>query len=82
MRATVRTLDNQEAGDIELAEEGFGLPVRRDILARAVNWQLAKRPAGTDKTQGISEDAANPSQHAAFNATVLLASQNTLGMRK
>lgn len=55
MRATVRTLDNQEAGDIELAEEVFGLPVRRDILARVVNWQLAKRRAGTHKTKGISE---------------------------
>jgi large subunit ribosomal protein L4 len=55
MRATVRTLDNQEVGDIELAEEVFGLPVRRDILARVVNWQLAKRRAGTHKTKGISE---------------------------
>ena len=55
MRATVRTLDNQEAGDIELADEVFGLPVRRDILARVVNWQLAKRRAGTHKAKGISE---------------------------
>jgi large subunit ribosomal protein L4 len=55
MRATVRTLDNQEVGDIELAEDVFGLPVRRDILARVVNWQLAKRRAGTHKTKGISE---------------------------
>jgi large subunit ribosomal protein L4 len=55
MRATVRTLDNQEVGDIELAEEVFGLPVRGDILARVVNWQLAKRRAGTHKTKGISD---------------------------
>ena len=55
MRATVRTLDNQEAGDIELAEEVFGLPVRADILARVVSWQLAKRRAGTHKTKGISD---------------------------
>jgi large subunit ribosomal protein L4 len=33
----------------------FGLPVRRDILARVVNWQLAKRRAGTHKTKGISD---------------------------
>jgi large subunit ribosomal protein L4 len=51
----VRNLDNEEVGDIELAEEVFGLPVRRDILARVVNWQLAKRRAGTHKTKGISE---------------------------
>jgi large subunit ribosomal protein L4 len=55
MKLPVRTLDNQEAGDIELADDVFGLPVRRDILARVVNWQLAKRRAGTHKTKGISE---------------------------
>jgi large subunit ribosomal protein L4 len=55
MRAMVRNLDNQEVGDIELAEEVFGLPVRRDILARVVSWQLAKRRAGTHKTKGISD---------------------------
>jgi large subunit ribosomal protein L4 len=55
MKLTVRNLDNDEVGDIELADEVFGLPVRRDILARVVNWQLAKRRAGTHKTKGISE---------------------------
>ncbi len=55
MKLTVRNLDNEEVGDIELAEEVFGVPVRRDILARVVNWQLAKRRAGTHKTKGISE---------------------------
>ncbi len=55
MKLTVRNLDNQEVGDIELAEEVFGLPVRRDILARVVNWQLAKRRSGTHKTKGISD---------------------------
>jgi large subunit ribosomal protein L4 len=55
MKLTVRNLDNQEVGDIELADEVFGLPVRRDILARVVNWQLAKRRAGTHKAKGISD---------------------------
>ena len=55
MKLTVRNLDNQEVGDIELSDEVFGLPVRRDILARVVNWQLAKRRAGTHKTKGISD---------------------------
>src|ERR1700738_313473 len=55
MKLTVRNLDNQEVGDLELAEEVFGLPLRRDILARVVNWQLAKRRAGTHKTKGISD---------------------------
>jgi large subunit ribosomal protein L4 len=55
MKLTVRNLDNQEVGDIELSEAVFGLPVRRDILARVVNWQLSKRRAGTHKTKGISD---------------------------
>jgi large subunit ribosomal protein L4 len=55
MKLTVRNLDTQEVGDIELSEAVFGLPVRRDILARVVNWQLSKRRAGTHKTKGISD---------------------------
>ena len=55
MKLTVLNLDNQEVGDIELSEDVFGLPVRRDILARVVNWQLSKRRAGTHKTKGISD---------------------------
>jgi large subunit ribosomal protein L4 len=55
MKTAVKTLDDKIAGDIELADEVFGLPVRRDILARMVNWQLAKRRAGTHKTKGFSE---------------------------
>jgi large subunit ribosomal protein L4 len=55
MRLTVRSLENEEVGDIELSDEVFGLPVRNDILARVVNWQLAKRRAGTHKTKGVSE---------------------------
>src|SRR5471030_2512841 len=55
MKLTVRNLDNQEVGDIELADAVFGLPVRCDILARVVNWQLAKRRAGTHKAKGVSD---------------------------
>jgi large subunit ribosomal protein L4 len=55
MKVAVRNLDNQEVSEIELADEVFGLPVRRDILARVVNWQLAKRRAGTHKAKGISD---------------------------
>jgi large subunit ribosomal protein L4 len=54
-KLAVRNLDNEEIGDIELDDNIFGVPVRRDILARVVNWQLAKRRAGTHKTKGISE---------------------------
>jgi large subunit ribosomal protein L4 len=55
MKLSVRDLDNKEVGDIELADAVFGLPVRGDILARVVAWQLAKRRAGTHKTKGVSE---------------------------
>ena len=55
MKLTVRNMDNEEVGDIELADEIFGLPIRRDILARVVNWQLAKRRAGTHKAKGVGE---------------------------
>ena len=55
MKVTVKTLDNKSAGEMELNEALFGLPVRPDILHRVVNWQLAKRRAGTHKTKGISE---------------------------
>jgi large subunit ribosomal protein L4 len=55
MKTAVKTLDNKSAGEIELADEIFAVPVRRDILARMVNWQLAKRRAGTHKAKGISE---------------------------
>jgi large subunit ribosomal protein L4 len=55
MKLAVTNLDSKEVGSIDLAEEVFGLPVRRDILARMVNWQLAKRRAGTHKTKGISD---------------------------
>ena len=55
MKLKVTDLDNKSVGDIELAEDIFGVPVRKDILARMVQWQLAKRRAGTHKTKGISE---------------------------
>src|SRR5579864_3458917 len=55
MKLPVKSLDNKAAGDIEVADDIFGLPVRKDILARMVQWQLAKRRAGTHKTKGISD---------------------------
>ena len=55
MKAKVVDLTNKAAGDVELDETIFGLEVRKDILARAVNWQLAKRRAGTHKVKIRSE---------------------------
>ena len=55
MKAAIRNLDNQEVGEIELADEVFGVAVRPDLLARAVNWQLAKRRSGNHKTKVIGD---------------------------
>jgi large subunit ribosomal protein L4 len=55
MKLAVTSLDSQGAGEIELADEVFGLPVRKDILARMVNWQLAKRRAGTHKAKQVGD---------------------------
>lgn len=55
IKTSIVDLDNKPAGEIELSEAVFGLPARRDILARVVNWQLAKRRAGTHSTKGISQ---------------------------
>jgi len=55
MKLPITDLDNQTVGEIELSDAVFGLPVRRDILARMVNWQLNKRRRGTHKTKGISD---------------------------
>src|SRR5512145_178442 len=55
MKCPVTNLDNKTIGEIDLADEVFALPVRKDILARAVNWQLNKRRSGNHKTKGISE---------------------------
>ena len=55
MKLSVKNLENQDVGEIDLADEVFGVEVRKDILARMVAWQLAKRRAGTHKTKGISD---------------------------
>ncbi len=55
MKCPVKTLDNKASGEIELNDSIFGVDVRKDLLARAVNWQLAKRRAGTQKVKGRSE---------------------------
>ena len=57
MQWDVVNLENEKIGTVELADSVFGVDVRRDILARAVNWQLAKRRAGTHKVKTRSEVA-------------------------
>jgi large subunit ribosomal protein L4 len=55
MKTNVISLDNQSVGEIELADEVFGVAVRTDLLHRMVSYQLSKRRSGTHKTKTISE---------------------------
>lgn len=55
MQCNVINVDNETVATVELDEAVFGLEVRADILARAVNWQLAKRRAGTHKVKSRNE---------------------------
>jgi len=58
MKCDVISLDNKKSGSIDLDEAVFGGAVREDLMARTVNWQLAKRRAGTHKVKGRSEVTA------------------------
>ncbi len=59
MKTKILTLENTAAGDIDLSDDIFGLEPRKDILARMVNYQLAKRRAGTHKVKNRAEIAGN-----------------------
>ncbi|MEM6537002.1 MAG: 50S ribosomal protein L4 [Pseudomonadota bacterium] len=58
MKLDVLTLDNAKAGDIDVADDVFGLEVRKDILHRMVTYQLAKRQQGTHKAKERNEVTA------------------------
>ena len=55
MKLPVKNLANEAVGEIDLDDAVFAVPVREDLIFRAVNWQLAKRRSGNHKTKGISE---------------------------
>jgi large subunit ribosomal protein L4 len=56
VKIQTQSLDGGQAGDIDLPDEIFGLTdIRADLLQRCVNWQLAKRRAGTHKVQVRNE---------------------------
>ena len=55
MKVKVTTLESKAAGDITLADNVFAIAPRSDIVARVVNWQLAKRRAGTHKVKSRGE---------------------------
>ena len=57
MKLGITSLDGVSAGEIELSDAVFGLEPRADIIARMVNYQLAKRRAGSAKTLGRADIA-------------------------
>jgi large subunit ribosomal protein L4 len=48
-------LDNKKAGSVELSDLIFGVEPKGFVVSRVINWQLAKRRAGTHSTKTISE---------------------------
>ncbi len=55
MKVAVKTIENKEAGQIELDDAVFNVDVKAALLHRMVNYQLAKRRAGTHDTKEIGE---------------------------
>src|SRR5688572_9403942 len=59
MELKVTDISNKAVGEVEIDDavfaDIFGRTVRKDILARAVNWQLAKRRSGNHKTKEIGD---------------------------
>ncbi len=58
MKLDVVSLDNKKYGSIDLDDAVFGLEARKDLLARAVKYQLAKRRSGNHQTKGRSDVSA------------------------
>ncbi|MFB0951702.1 MAG: 50S ribosomal protein L4 [Rhodospirillales bacterium] len=58
MKLDVVSLDNKKSGSIDLDDAVFGLEARKDLLARAVKYQLAKRRSGNHQTKGRSDVSA------------------------
>jgi large subunit ribosomal protein L4 len=59
MKAKIIALEGQATGEASLSESLFGLELRKDILHRVINWQLAKRQAGTHATKTRSDVAGS-----------------------
>lgn len=51
----ILSLDGKKVGSLELPADLFGREVRKDLLARAVNYQMAAQRAGTAHTKTRGE---------------------------
>ncbi len=62
MKLDVIDLANKKTGTIELDDAVFGVEVRKDLLARTVNWQLDKRQSGNHKAKERAEVSGTKSK--------------------
>lgn len=69
MKIAVKTIEGGSAGEIDLADAVFAVPVRKDILQRCVVWQLSHRQQGTHKTKGRAEVTATAKKMYAQKGT-------------
>ncbi|MEM6535250.1 MAG: 50S ribosomal protein L4 [Pseudomonadota bacterium] len=84
MELSVKTLAGKAAGKAELDDAIFGIEdIRGDLLQRMVRWQLAKRQAGTHKTQEradvsvttkkfIRQKGSGGARHGSRNANIFV----------
>lgn len=84
MELAVKTLDGKSAGKATVDDAIFGVEdIRGDILQRTVRWQLAKRQAGTHKTQErgdvsrttkkyIRQKGSGGARHGSRNANIFV----------
>ncbi len=55
LQVDVYDIARKKVGTMELPSEIFGAPVRKHLLHEVVNWQLAKKRAGTSSTKTRGE---------------------------
>jgi large subunit ribosomal protein L4 len=55
MEVSVLNISGKSTAKLTLSADVFGQPVRPDIIARVIRWQLAKRRSGNHATKGISQ---------------------------
>jgi large subunit ribosomal protein L4 len=55
VKQIVVDFNNKKISEISLNESVFGCEVKKDILAKVIQWQLDKRRSGNHKTKIISE---------------------------
>jgi ribosomal protein L4 len=52
MKYEIRNFENKKVGELQLNPDIFSAPLRQDILARMVHWQLGKASGRNPFHQG------------------------------